>query len=98
MEIRSIDVMAWPLVAVLFIFCFRKPLSTLVEQIGKIRYKGVEDEDGPYANFPSFYDDQMESLANATAGSKFGVENSGRCLLIAWTNELIQQGAGWYPR
>ena len=52
------------------------------------------NEDGPYANFSDFYNDQMESLANATVGSDFGVENSGLCLLVAWTNELIRQGSG----
>lgn len=28
---------------------------------------------------------------------KWGIENSGLCLLLAWTNEMIQQGSGWYP-
>lgn len=42
----------------------------------------------------SCLNDQMESLANATVGSDFGVENSGLCLLVSWTNELIRQGSG----
>lgn len=57
-------------------------------------------EDGPYSNFASFYHDQMKRLAVGYAGNhrrKWGVENLGLCLLLAWTNELIQQGAGWYP-
>jgi hypothetical protein len=28
---------------------------------------------------------------------KWGVEHNGICLLIAWVNELVQQG-GWQPR
>jgi hypothetical protein len=28
---------------------------------------------------------------------KWGIENLGLCLLLAWTNEIIQQGSGWYP-
>ena len=58
---------------------------------------GDYDENGPYANFSSFYYDQMKSLANVTDSSTFGVENLGLCLLIAWANELVQQGAGWHP-
>ncbi len=67
--------------------------------------KGVSDfslysEDGPYSNFTKFYHEQMSSLYNCYGGDhrrKWGVENLGLCLLLAWTNELIQQGAGWYP-
>ncbi len=76
----------------------RNILASLVERTKGKFSSGEYDEDGPYANFSSFYDDQMESLANVTDGSEFGVENSGLCFLLAWTNELIQQGAGWYPR
>lgn len=56
--------------------------------------------DGPYSNFASFYHNQMKRLAGGYAGEhrrKWGVENLGLCLLLAWTNELIQQGAGWHP-
>ena len=76
----------------------RKILACLAERTRGEFSSENYNEDGPYANFSNFYNDQMESLANATVGSKFGVENSGLCLLLAWTNELIQQGAGWYPR
>jgi hypothetical protein len=71
----------------------------------KSRTVGASDlslfsEDGPYYNFASFYHDQMKRLADGYAGDhrrKWGVENLGLCLLLAWTNELIQQGTGWYP-
>lgn len=57
-------------------------------------------DDGPYASFAAVYHEQMMRLAGGYAGDhtrKWGVENLGLCLLLAWTNELIQQGAGWYP-
>jgi len=58
-------------------------------------------KDGPYSNFATFYHEQMKRLAGGYAGDhrrKWGVENLGLCLLLAWTNELVQQGAGWHPR
>ena len=57
-------------------------------------------DDGPYSSFVVYYHDAMESLYQGYAGQhrrKWGVEKLGLCLLLAWTNELIQQGAGWYP-
>ncbi|MHC4620554.1 MAG: hypothetical protein ACYTEQ_22635 [Planctomycetota bacterium] len=69
------------------------------------RTKGVSDfslysDDGPYSNFTKFYHEQMACLYGGYGGDhrrKWGVENLGLCLLLAWTNELIQQGAGWHP-
>ncbi|MDY6868253.1 MAG: hypothetical protein SVT56_10165 [Chloroflexota bacterium] len=69
------------------------------------RTKGKADfsllgPDGPYPNFEDFYHDQMEKMYYGYAGDhrrKWGVKNIGLCLLLAWTNELIQQGAGWHP-
>lgn len=57
-------------------------------------------EDGSYSEYLKFYNEQMYQLYGGYAGDerrKWGVENSGLCLLVAWTNELIQQGSGWYP-
>lgn len=49
-----------------------------------------------YGNFERFYIAHLRSLLNvADAGRKWGVENRGLCLLIAMTNEIVQQGAGW---
>ncbi len=69
------------------------------------RTKGISDfslysKDGPYSDFADFYHQQMQNLYSGYAGDhsrKWGVENLGLCLLLAWTNELVQQGAGWYP-
>ena len=56
--------------------------------------------DGPYRNFVSFYHKQMKQIYEGYGGDhrrKWGVENLGLCLLLAWTNQLIQQGSGWHP-
>lgn len=56
--------------------------------------------DGPYSNFVEYYHEQMYQIYSGYAGNerrRWGVENLGLCLLLAWTNEIIQQGAGWYP-
>ena len=56
--------------------------------------------DGPYGNFSAFYHDQLKRIYHAYGGDhakKWGVENLGLCLLLAWTNQLIQQGSGWHP-
>ena len=60
----------------------------------------VYGDDGPYSTFAKFYHEQMKSMYGGYAGDharKWGVENMGLCLLLAWTNQLIQQGSGWYP-
>ena len=46
------------------------------------------------------YAQQLRSLYDGYAGQerrKWGVENLGLCLLVAWTNEMIQTGSGWHP-
>lgn len=46
------------------------------------------------------YNDKMLDLFLAYGGDerrRWGVENSGLCLLVSWTNELIKQGSGWSP-
>lgn len=53
-----------------------------------------------YPGFENFYIENLQSLYNAYSGNerrKWLVENSGLCLLLAWTNEIIQQGSGWHP-
>lgn len=53
-----------------------------------------------YGDFERFYVEYLQSIYHAYAGNerrKWGVENKGVCLLIAWTNEIIQQGTGWRP-
>ena len=50
--------------------------------------------------FETQYAKHLQSIYGGYAGQegrKWGVENLGLCLLIAWTNEIIQQGSGWQP-
>ena len=69
------------------------------------RTKGSSDfsmysERGPYYEFIKFYHEQMLALYHGYGGDhdrKWGVENLGLCLLLGWTNELVQQGKGWHP-
>lgn len=60
----------------------------------------VFGKDGPYLEYVKYYNEQLLQIYLAYAGDenrKWGVEQNGLCLLVAWTNELIQQGAGWHP-
>lgn len=55
---------------------------------------------GPYENFSDYYHEQLYVIYAAYGGDhgkKWGVEHLGLCLLLAWTNQLIQQGSGWHP-
>lgn len=76
-------------------------IPALKERVGSDADLSMFGSEGPYGNFSAFYDEQMSRMADAYGGDhrrKWGVENSGLCFLLAWTNELIQQGAGWHPR
>lgn len=49
-------------------------------------------------NFERHYVRHLQSIYGGYAGQerrKWGVENKGLCLLVAWTMEIIQQGSGW---
>ena len=51
-------------------------------------------DEGPYSEFVELYHEQMKKMLNAHAGDerrKWGIRNSGLCLLLAWTNELIRR-------
>ena len=57
-------------------------------------------DNGPYGKFKRFFITSLQSLQDAYGGDerrKWGVENRGLCLLIAWTNEILQLGSGWQP-
>ena len=72
-----------------------------------LRQRGQADIDlsvhldtNAYGDFRNFYIKQLQSIRNAYAGDerrRWGVQNKGLCLLIAWTNEIIQEGSGWKP-
>lgn len=51
-------------------------------------------------SFPQYYGRYLRATLDAYAGDerrRWGVENRGLCLLVAWTNEIVQQGWGWHP-
>ncbi len=57
-------------------------------------------ESKAYQGFEEFYSERLEQLYNCYGGEerkRWGIENMGLCLLLAWTNTIIQDGAGWYP-
>jgi hypothetical protein len=56
--------------------------------------------DAESAEFEHQYGKQLQSIYGGYAGrerKKWGVENLGLCLLVAWTDEIIQRGSGWHP-
>ena len=61
----------------------RNILASLVERTKGNFSSGDYDEDGPYANFSSFYDDQMESLANATVWERVRRRKFRALLLVS---------------
>lgn len=55
---------------------------------------------GVYSSSVHLYHSYMKSMLDTHGCSgerKWGVKSRGLCLLLAWTNELLQQGSGWYP-
>ncbi len=75
-------------------------IPSLAKRAGGHVDLSIYGDEGPYSTFAKFYHEQMKSLHGGYAGDhtrKWGVENMGLCLLLAWTNQLIQQGSGWYP-
>lgn len=53
-----------------------------------------------WRGFDRFYTQSLQSIFYGYAGDerrKWGIQNSGICLLLAWTNEIIQMGSGWHP-
>jgi hypothetical protein len=54
-----------------------------------------------YGNFEEMYSNYLQNISGGYRGQerrKWGVENRGLCLLIAWTNEALQEGDGWKPK
>lgn len=54
-------------------------------------------KDVAYGEFEKFYEEQINRIYEGYAGDenrKWGVKNLGLCLVLAWTNEIIQCGEG----
>jgi hypothetical protein len=78
----------------------KRIIPYLVEITGSDADFSLLGSDGAYQSYIKHYDEKMYRIYNAYAGDesrKWGVENSGLCLLLAWTNEIIQLGSGWHP-
>lgn len=61
-----------------------------------LHLKATADEQ----SFEEYYSKYLRAFLGGYgrgAAKKWGVQNKGLCLLIAWTNEIIQQGGGWVP-
>lgn len=48
-----------------------------------------------YGDFEELYEAEMDSIYGGYGGQerrKWGVEKSGLCMILAWTNEIVQRG------
>ena len=76
----------------------RDTLEWLKSLAGQKFDPSVYGEAGSWPWFGPYFDDFLEGMANVSDDSRhWGVKNRGLCLLIAWTNGLLQQGSGWKP-
>lgn len=73
----------------------KRVLRFLKERAGSDVDLSIHLDSKAYGDFESYYEAQLENIYGGYAGQerrKWGVENSGLCLVLAWTNEIIQQG------
>ena len=48
-----------------------------------------------YGDFEKLFENEMDSIYGGYGGQegrKWGVRNSGLCVILAWTNEIVQRG------
>jgi hypothetical protein len=80
-------------------------VKNAMREKGLLRYlqkKGGQDIDlslhlDPKSSFEREYEERMQSIREAYGGNesrKWGVENHGLCLVVAWTVEILQQRQG----
>ena len=75
-------------------------LRFLRDRAGEDIDLSVHKDGGPYGNFERFYVSYLQAIQDAYGGQgrrKWGVENRGLCLLVAWTAQILQDGADWRP-
>lgn len=68
------------------------------EAAGDIDLSLLLEREDDELNFERHYAEYLQSIYGGYAGQerrKWGVENKGLCLLVAWTVEIIQRGSGW---
>ena len=75
----------------------KRVLRMLKERAGRDLDLSIHLKSDTYGNFEAYYEQKLYDIYGGYAGEerrKWGVERLGLCLLLAWTNEIIQQGEG----
>lgn len=73
----------------------KRVLRFLKERAGKDIDLSIHLGSNAYGDFEVYYEQKLNDIYGGYAGQerrKWGVEHLGLCLLLAWTNEIIQQG------
>lgn len=73
----------------------KRVLRFLQKRCGSDIDLSVHLDSNTYGNFEEFYERRIGEIYGGYAGQegrKWGVENLGLCLILAWTNEIIQRG------
>jgi hypothetical protein len=73
----------------------KRVLRFLKERAGEDIDLSVYFKSDAYGDFETYYEERLREIYGGYAGRehrKWGVENLGLCLVLAWTNEIIQQG------
>jgi hypothetical protein len=73
----------------------KKVLRFLKERAGKEIDLSCHIDSSLYGNFEEYFETKLNNIYGGYAGEerrKWGIQNSGLCLILAWTNEIIQQG------
>lgn len=82
-------------------------VHTAIENKGLLRFikkrcgsdidLSIHLESTVHGDFEKFYEQQINQIYGGYAGDerrKWRIENLGLCLVLAWTNEIIQSGEG----
>ena len=73
----------------------KRVLRFLKERAGADIDLSIHLDSEAYGGFESYYEGQLENIYGGNAGQerrKWDVEKSGLCLVLAWTNEIVQRG------
>jgi len=73
----------------------KRVLKFLKERAGNDIDLSVHLNKNTYGDFETYYEEKLNDIYSAYKGyenKKWGVSRLGLCVLLAWTNEIIQQG------
>jgi len=73
----------------------KRLLRFIKERCGSDIDLGIHLESTAYGDFENYYEEKIYQIYGGYAGDerrKWGVERLGLCLVLAWTNEIIQWG------